>query len=522
MPQPPAAAPADILHLDHQFRPHPGDSPLRRLLAVQQAGRRLRPQRVQPFAQRAQFALGEAAADAARVVQRAGAVVEADMQRAEPATAAARRGPAEHDELLAPLALHLDPGLCTPGGVGRVGALADDALQPECAGAFAHGIAPAGEVVAVAQSLAPRDQALQRLLAVVQPAAAQIPAVQEQQVEQIQIKAVIPAAGERVLQLGKTGNPVVAQRHKLAVEHRVLRRRLGEQGRDGGQALRPVLAVSGDQADGAALLAHQQPVAVELYFAEPVLPVRRRIGQCRQLRRQVGRRRAADGAGRGCLPGAAGGRRRRLQRLGIGAFAFGGVVLLDEQPVLAVILRPRLQPDEDKSAVQPPAIEKKFQLAAPHPLFGVADRLPGAAIPGLHRAGAVLACGDAALEVGVVARMVLDMHGQPLVAGIERGAFRHRPAPQHAAVLQAEIPVQAAGGVFLDDEDRGGAARRVCRRRLRGHGKIAAGAIGVEAVAADGALADGGGRGHARPTPRRRGRLRAGSAGTRRRLCAGG
>ena len=49
--------------------------------------------------------------------------------------------------------------------------------------------------------------------------------------------------------------------------------------------------------------------------------------------------------------------------------------------------------------------------------------------------------------------MVFDFDGEPLVGGIERGAFGHRPAAQRAFPLEAEIPVQPPRGVLLDHED---------------------------------------------------------------------
>ena len=36
-----------------------------------------------------------------------------------------------------------------------------------------------------------------------------------------------------------------------------------------------------------------------------------------------------------------------------------------------------------------------------------------------------------------------DMNGDPFVRRIQRGTFAHRPTPEHTAMLQPEIPVQA-------------------------------------------------------------------------------
>ena len=58
----------------------------------------------------------------------------------------------------------------------------------------------------------------------------------------------------------------------------------------------------------------------------------------------------------------------------------------------------------------------------------IAHRLPGALVPQHHRAAAVLALGDRALELAVVERMVLDVHGEALVGRIGRGPLGDRPA----------------------------------------------------------------------------------------------
>ena len=106
--------------------------------------------------------------------------------------------------------------------------------------------------------------------------------------------------------------------------------------------------------------------------------------------------------------------------------------------------------------MQPLAVEDEPQLALAHPRFGIVQRLPCAAIPHLDLARAILVVGDRAFEVGIVERMILDMRCHPLVRGIERWPFAHRPAPQHAAMLEAKVPVQAGTMrlVLLHHEDR--------------------------------------------------------------------
>src|ERR1043166_1435390 len=50
--------------------------------------------------------------------------------------------------------------------------------------------------------------------------------------------------------------------------------------------------------------------------------------------------------------------------------------------------------------------------------------------------------------------MILDMHRQALVVGIETRPFGYRPAQQHAVQFQSEVIMQVAGGVLLDSEGK--------------------------------------------------------------------
>ena len=75
------------------------------------------------------------------------------------------------------------------------------------------------------------------------------------------------------------------------------------------------------------------------------------------------------------------------------------------------------------------------------------------AVPDDDGAGTVVARRDHALEVGVLERVILDVDGEALVLGPDRGTLGHGPALQHAVHLEAEVEVQAPGGVLLDDEE---------------------------------------------------------------------
>src|SRR5207244_6245760 len=82
------------------------------------------------------------------------------------------------------------------------------------------------------------------------------------------------------------------------------------------------------------------------------------------------------------------------------------------------------------------------------------DELVRALVPDLDGARAVVPLRDLALEARVLERMVLDVHGEVLLARLERHALRHRPARERAVALEAEVVVEPPRIVPLDDEDR--------------------------------------------------------------------
>src|SRR5690606_33125720 len=123
------------------------------------------------------------------------------------------------------------------------------------------------------------------------------------------------------------------------------------------------------------------------------------------------------------------------------------------------------------------ALQAELELAAPVALVRIAVGLPDAAIPDDHIARAVLPGRNGALEAGVVQRMGFHVHGQALVLGVQAWALGHRPALQGAVQFQAEVVVQTAGVVLLDDETQGAtlAAALAYRRfiRLGGDAEVA-------------------------------------------------
>ena len=130
----------------------------------------------------------------------------------------------------------------------------------------------------------------------------------------------------------------------------------------------------------------------------------------------------------------------------------------EEQPVLLVAVEVRRH--ERPDALEPLAVEPDREAAVPLLL----EQLVGAAVPDLDRAGAVLARRDLALEVAVVERVVLDVHGEVPLAGLERHALRHGPARERAVPLEPEVVVEPAGVVALDHEERRARPSRAARR----------------------------------------------------------
>ncbi|MGY3587190.1 hypothetical protein ACVIF9_005867 [Bradyrhizobium sp. USDA 4350] len=113
--------------------------------------------------------------------------------------------------------------------------------------------------------------------------------------------------------------------------------------------------------------------------------------------------------------------------------------MLDQQPVgalaaEAVVLHPHQHP----AAVQLVTVQRELQVALLEAALGIVG-FPGAAIPELHRAAAILVFRNGAFEVAIVERMILDLDRQPLVMRVERGPARHRPGLEDAVKLQPEI-----------------------------------------------------------------------------------
>ena len=191
---------------------------------------------------------------------------------------------------------------------------------------------------------------------------------------------------------------------------------------DGREALGQVVAPPAREGGLATGDGSDRPIAVPLHLVEPLVAGRNGVGQRRQ---------------------------HRLVPAARASVLDGAVVLLaEEQPVLLVAVE--LRRHERPQALEALAGEPDGEAAVGLLL----DEVVGPVVPDLDRAGAVLAGGDLALEPGVVERMVLDVHGEVALPGLERDPLGNGPARQGAVALEAEVVVEAARVVALDDEHR--------------------------------------------------------------------
>jgi hypothetical protein len=166
----------------------------------------------------------------------------------------------------------------------------------------------------------------------------------------------------------------------------------------------------------------------------------------------------------------------------------GAVLGLEEQPLGLAALRSG--PDQMPAALQLLSVEEDVEVAFLQLLPG----LPGGigvvrpAVPDDAVAGAVLAVGDATLEVAVLQWMVLGLHRQPLLGRVVAGPLGTGEADQHPVQLQPDVVVEPGGVVLVHHEAkwtaRGGSDAR--RRRFGGDREITLLAIGGEWVRASG------------------------------------
>ena len=112
------------------------------------------------------------------------------------------------------------------------------------------------------------------------------------------------------------------------------------------------------------------------------------------------------------------------------------------------------QTKEVEISLQLLAVKTNLQLSLFILLDGVAavDEFIAPLIPDHVLARTVVAFRDMSLEFQILDRMVFRLDGEPLVIGVERRSFPHRPRLEDAAYFQTEIEVEHGSVMFLHDE----------------------------------------------------------------------
>src|SRR3954452_8714255 len=389
----------------------------------------------------AQRLVGETRSDLPGVAQHA-VLHHPDDQRAQPVAAAAlaRRPAPDHDVLEADV-LHLDPAARAAARVvGAVEPLRDhalDALQPrrlQERRALAALVARRAPIRALELAL------LEQLAALLVGQGHRRMSVEVEQVEDdVRDRRVLHAAPDgRVrgevharLEPLEARPALVVEGHQLAVEDHPAGAELVGKPAQLGVAGGEVREVAPLQVQMAVVGVEQRPDAVPLHLEAVVLLVARQLTRAGEHWLQPLRHWLVA---------------RILRR-----------VHPVDHPVVAARLEQRV------SALHPLAVKGRDHLVVAE-LLG----LKGAAVPDRHRAGAVVALRDLAVELEVLERVVLGVHRQPVLVGVLGNAARQRPGGEDAVVLEPEVPVQPRGVVLLHDEAApgllAGAAARLGRR----------------------------------------------------------
>jgi hypothetical protein len=350
-----------------------------------------------------------------------------------------------------------------------------------------------------------------RGLAVDQRCAREIDAVEMQEIKQIKAEAVAAALAQVLLQGAEVRRAALGLHHHLAVEKGRYYGQSLERPLHRGEFAGPIEAAAGLQPHAATIDAGEQAIAVELDLVHPGL-ARGWGGSGRgALRLDEGGQWAGLGAawsdgvrppdsisslfrprrGRGSDPIAAlaldlhialgHGLDRsacfdragpRLEQTVCRSLAGVLVVGLDQQPVLFAALVAALHVHEAPSALELAARELELEVAFGQLSVWVVIGRPAAAVPDDDAASTVFALGDAPLELGIVERVVLDMHREALVVGREARAPGDGPALQDTVELEAQVVMQPARGMLVHDEQLPGLAAQLAAR-LRGAREVA-------------------------------------------------
>jgi len=149
--------------------------------------------------------------------------------------------------------------------------------------------------------------------------------------------------------------------------------------------------------------------------------------------------------------------------------------MLDEQPLVALAAGTSVDLHQRPLAEHLLAEHPKGELPCLDPFDSVVrlDEFERTVVPDDDVAAAVVAGRDHPLERCVIVRMILGHHRQAFHSRVIRRPFRHCPRFEHPFHLQAEVVMEARGGVFLDDEDRQLRLLRLAAGRLRSIAEVA-------------------------------------------------
>src|SRR5215470_309830 len=407
-------------------------------------------------------------------VDELGPVVQSQMQGTEVRPRALRHRVAADDEFLTELALDLQPVARALRGIRAVALFRDDTLEALLAGSGQKVRAVLEHVVAEVDDAARRHQESQALLARLERQPPQVTAVEPERVEEDGADGHLAPGALDVRRARETHAlleplearaPALVEGDDLAVEDEALEWERVQRRRHLRIARGEELPAPSAQLDLVARARSENPHAVVLDLEQPRRIRRRLVDERRQhheiaARRDLAARRPQLGqpAAYGRDPARAVAqlldRQAREHGLGIAfrrlhvADVFVG--LLEQEPVAILAAHPRERPP----ALQLEAEQLELELAARDLLAGGLrlQQLESPGVPDDRRTGSVAAFGNDAFEVGVLDRVVLDVHGQALFVGAHRRPLGHGPALEHAVDLEAQIVVEPARRVLVDDE----------------------------------------------------------------------
>ena len=451
------------------------------------AGRLVQPQRFELGARGRELLLAEAAADLSHVDETLG-LLHGDVDGAEARPRSLRAREPHHREISHAVDADLLPVAESAAPVGGMHPLRHDSFETELAHARIESAALTLDVIDGANGTRGRDELQQQLLPLDQRQRPQIEVLERQKVEeeqrrgQLRCRALhVARRGEQraLLQPLEDGSAGIVEHRDLSVRNEPLGGERQQRAREIRKDRRGVRSAAIEDARTRAVAGDDGTESVVLQLEEPVAVVERVAARLGQHRLHVlPNHRAPRGLQRLAVrahprrPLAAlaqvldretGKDGRVFVGLGDAAAHVPVAGLLDQQPLLS---RLALDPNQRPHPLQLEALQLEEQLAGPDSLARVSDRTPQPAVPDDHGTSAVFPVRNDPLEVGVLDRVILGLHRQPLLGRIGMRTARHRPGLEHAVPLESQVVMHARSAVFLHDKNAGPRCSRT--HRLRG------------------------------------------------------